>query len=435
MSSSQDRRNAQAARPLRVACIGGGPGGLFTAIALSLAVPGASIDVFERNHESDVFGFGVVFSDATLDNVDAVDPVLRETLDAHGRHWDTISVRTESATMSAGGNGMSAVHRRVLLGAMRKRACDLGAHLHYATEVTVDELDARGDYDLIVGADGANSSVRERFLGDLGHAVDEARVKFIWFGTTFQFDGLTFLHKQSEHGNFAVHGYPIGSGLSTFIVETDEPTWRRAGLDAFDGTTPTGQSDVETQGYLEALYADQIDGHKLVANNSRWANFRTRRTQRWYTHAETAPRSSSSATPCTPPTFRSVRAPRWRWKMPPCWQRRIAEHPDELQTALTQFERIRRPQVAKIQDSAMPSLSWWDHFGEYCRAFEPWQFGFHFFSRAISAEKMRLRDPLFVGETEQAWRMKYGAAPVDTPLHVGARTLGGRLLTLIDYSK
>ena len=286
MSSSQDRRNSQAARPLRVACIGGGPGGLFTAIALSHSIPDASIDVFERNQESDVFGFGVVFSDATLDNVDAVDPVLRETLDANGTHWDTISVRTESATMSAGGNGMSAVHRRVLLDAMRKRACDRGARLHFASEMTVDELDARGDYDLIVAADGTNSSVRQRFADELGHTVDEARVKFIWFGTTFQFDGLTFLHKQSEHGNFAVHGYPIGSGLSTFIVETDEPTWRRAGLDAFDVTTPPGQSDVETQCYLETLYADQIDGHKLVANNSRWANFRTRRTQRWYTHAE-----------------------------------------------------------------------------------------------------------------------------------------------------
>jgi anthraniloyl-CoA monooxygenase len=101
---------------------------------------------------------------------------------------------------------------------------------------------------------------------------------------------------------------------------------------------------------------------------------------------------------------------------------------------LTQFERIRRPQVAKIQDSAMPSLSWWDHFGEYCRTFDPWQFGFHFFSRAISAEKIRLRDPLFIAETERAWQLKYGAAPLDTPLHVGARTLERRLLTLIDYS-
>jgi 2-polyprenyl-6-methoxyphenol hydroxylase-like FAD-dependent oxidoreductase len=433
--SSHDRHHPATVRPLRVACIGGGPGGLFTAIALSHSMPDASIDVFERNQESDVFGFGVVFSDATLDNIDAVDPVLRETLDADGRHWDTISVRTARAAMSAGGNGMSAVHRRILLGAMRKRACDLGAQLHFSTEVTVDELDARGDYDFIVAADGSNSSVRERFLDGLGHTVDEARVKFIWFGTTFQFDGLTFLHKQSEHGNFAVHGYPIGSGLSTFIVETDEPTWRRAGLDAFDVTTPPGPSDVETQRYLETLYADQIDGHKLVANNSRWANFRTRRTQRWYTRTQKGTPVVFLGDAVHTAHFSVGSGTKMAMEDAAVLAQAVAEHPGDIPTALAQFERIRRPEVAKIQDSAMPSLSWWDHFGEYCSAFEPWQFGFHFFSRAISAEKIRLRDPMFIAETEQDWQMKYGAAPLDTPLQVGTRMFGGRLLKMIGYSK
>jgi salicyloyl-CoA 5-hydroxylase len=434
VTSSEDRHHRPTARPLRVACIGGGPGGLFTAIALSHSMPNASIDVFERNLASDVFGFGVVFSDATLENVDVVDPVLRETLDANGTHWDAISVRTATTTMSAGGNGMSAVHRRVLLDAMRKRACDRGARLHFATEVTVDELDARGDYDLIVAADGTNSSVRQRFLNELGHTVDEARVKFIWFGTTFGFDGLTFLHKQSEHGNFAVHGYPIGSGLSTFIVETDEPTWRRAGLDAFDVTSPPGQSDGKTQRYLEALYADQIDGHKLVANNSRWANFRTRRTQRWYTRAENGTPVVFVGDAVHTAHFSVGSGTKMAMEDAAVLAQTIADNPGDVRTALAQFERIRRPQVAKIQDSAMPSLSWWDHFGEYCRALEPWQFGFHFFSRSISAEKMRLRDPMFVAEAEHAWQVKYGAAPLDTPLQVGTRMLGGRLLTMIDYS-
>ena len=431
----QDRHNPPTARPPRVACIGGGPGGLFTAIALSHSMPDASIDVFERNQESDVFGFGVVFSDATLDNVDAVDPILRETLNAQGHHWDTISVHTETATLSAGGNGMSAVHRRVLLNAMRKRACDRGARLHFASEATVDELDARGDYDLIVAADGTNSSVRQRFADELGHTVDEARVKFIWFGTTFGFDGLTFLHKQSEHGNFAVHGYPIGSGLSTFIVETDEPTWCRAGLDAFDMTSPPGQSDVGTQRYLETLYADQIDGHKLVANNSRWANFRTRRTQRWHTRGENGTPVVFVGDAVHTAHFSVGSGTKMAMEDAAVLAQAIAEHPGDIPTALAHFERIRRPEVAKIQDSAMPSLSWWDHFGEYYRAFEPWQFGFHFFSRAISTEKIRQRDPMFIAESERAWQMKYGAAPLDTPLQVGARTLGGRLLRLIDYSK
>ncbi|MDI6630166.1 MAG: 2-polyprenyl-6-methoxyphenol hydroxylase, partial [Rhodococcus sp. (in: high G+C Gram-positive bacteria)] len=250
------------------------------------SAPDAIVEVYERNHESDVFGFGVVFSDATLDNIDRVDPVLRDTLADHGRHWDSIEVHAKGEVTAAGGNGMSAVHRRVLLGALRHRALELGAKLHYSTTASVQSLDEDGGYDLIVAADGTNSASRDSFAADLDHSVEEATVKFIWFGTTFQFDGLTFLHKQSEHGNFAVHAYPIGSDLSTFIVETDEDTWRKAGLDGFDMSSPPGESDAISQRYLEDLFADRIDGAKLVANNSRWANFKTRRTGRWHSRTE-----------------------------------------------------------------------------------------------------------------------------------------------------
>ena len=419
---------------MRVACIGGGPGGLFAAIALTQTVPGCSVDVFERNSASDVFGFGVVFSDATLDNIDAVDPVLRETLAAHGRHWDTIAVRSNGTTVTAGGNGMSAVHRRLLLESLRRRAVDLGAHLHFDSPVTVDELDSRGGYDLVVAADGTNSTVRQQFIDDLGHTVDAARVKFIWFGTTYQFDGLTFLHERNEHGNFAVHGYPIGSGLSTFIVETDEPTWRRAGLDGFDVAQPPGPSDLASQQYLEELFANQIEGHGLVANNSRWANFRTRRTRRWHT-------VSAHGTPVVllgdavhTAHFSVGSGTKMAMEDAAALAQSIADNPGDIVAALDGFEHIRLPQVAKVQNSAMPSLSWWDHFGEYQRALDPWQFGFHFFSRAISAEKIRQRDPGFVADSEHAWRDLHGAAPLDTPLHIGPHTLERRLLELVEDS-
>ncbi|WP_433710253.1 FAD-dependent monooxygenase [Nocardia sp. CA-084685] len=420
-------------RSLRVACIGGGPGGLFAAIALAHALPGTVIDMFERNSAEDVFGFGVVFSDATLDNVDAVDPVLRDTLAEHGRRWDAIAVHLKGAAVAAGGNGMSAVHRRVLLDALRRRATQLGARLYFSAAVTVDELDARGEYDLIVAADGTNSAVRQRFLDELGHSVDTAAVKFIWFGTTYQFDGLTFLHERSEHGNFAVHGYPIGSGLSTFIVEAAESTWRRAGLDGFDTAAAPGTSDLVTQQYLENLFKEQIDGHSLVANNSRWSNFRTRRTRRW--HARTA-----NGTPVVllgdavhTAHFSVGSGTKMAMEDAAVLAMEVAKDPGDLVAALERLERARLPQVAKIQNSSLPSLSWWDHFGEYYRAFEPWQFGFHFFSRAISAEKIRMRDPRFVAETESAWYAKYGATPIDTPLRVGDSMLRSRLLRVLDH--
>lgn len=432
--SIPDQNSSPEAAPLRVACIGGGPGGLFSAIALAHTVPGATIDVFERNSEADVFGFGVVFSDATLDNVDRIDPVLRDVLAEHGRRWDTIEVRSKGVTTSAGGNGMSAVHRRVLLGALRQRAAELGARLHYEATVDVDALDAGGEYDLIVAADGTNSAARQQFLDDLGHSIDEAAVKFIWFGTTFQFDGLTFLHKQSEHGNFAVHAYPIGSGLSTFIVETDEATWRAAGLDGFDMSAPPGQSDLVTQRYLEELFADQIDGHPLVANNSRWANFRTRRTQRWHTRAAHGTPVVFLGDAVHTAHFSVGSGTKMAMEDAAVLAQTVAGHRGELDAALAVFGDIRRPQVAKIQDSAMPSLSWWDHFGEYYRALEPWQFGFHFFSRAISAEKMRVRDPRFVSDAERCWDTEHGAAPLDTPLRIGTATLASRLLQITDLS-
>ncbi|MFC9549987.1 FAD-dependent monooxygenase [Rhodococcus sp. NPDC056960] len=431
--SIPDQNSSPEAAPLRVACIGGGPGGLFSAIALAHTVPGSTIDVFERNSESDVFGFGVVFSDATLDNVDRVDPVLRDALAEHGRHWDAIEVRSKGATTSAGGNGMSAVHRRVLLGALRDRATELGARLHYSTTVDVDALDATGEYDLIVAADGTNSAARGQFLDRLGHSVDEAEIKFIWFGTTFQFNGLTFLHKQSEHGNFAVHAYPIGSDLSTFIVETDEATWRRAGLDGFDMSAPPGESDLMTQRYLEDLFADEIAGHPLVANNSRWANFRTRRTRHWHTRAAQGTPVVLLGDAVHTAHFSVGSGTKMAMEDAAVLAQAVAAHRD-LDTALAAFEDIRRPQVAKIQDSAMPSLSWWDHFGEYYRALDSWQFGFHFFSRAISAEKMRVRDPGFVADAERAWSARYGAGPVDTRLAIGTRTLGSRLLQITEFS-
>ena len=418
--------------PLRVACVGGGPGGLFAAIALAHALPDATIDVYERNRADDVFGFGVVFSDATLDAIDRVDPVLRDALAADGRRWDRIAVHSNGEVVSAGGNGMSAIHRRVLLEALHERASELGARLHFESPVTVDELDAGGSFDLIVGADGANSIVRERFVDRLGHTVDEASVKFIWFGTTYDFDGLTFLHERSEHGNFAVHAYPIGSGLSTFIVETDEYTWRRAGLDEFDTAQLPGASDLKTQRYLEKLFADRIDGHPLVANNSRWANFRTRRTERWSTRAaagtpvvllgdavHTAHFSVGSGTKMAMEDAAALAAA-------------LAAHPGELDTALDRFEAARRPRVTRIQDSALPSLSWWDHFSDYQRALEPWQFGAHFFTRAISVEKIRVRDPEFVDRLRRRWLERHGNDPLRTPLRIGDHQLSSRLLTAAD---
>lgn len=417
--------------PLRIACVGGGPGGLFAAIASAQRIPEAEIDVFERNLPTDVFGFGVVFSDATLGIIDQTDTVLRDVLAAEGTHWDRIEVRLRDERLSAGGNGMSAVHRRVLLDALRTRAQELGANLYFATAADADQLAASGKYDLIVAADGANSATRDRRVEALGHQVAHSAVKFIWFGTTYQFDGLTFLHKRSEHGNFAVHGYPIGSGLSTFIVETDEDTWRAAGLDGFDASAPPGVSDEVSQRYLTELFAPEIDGHPLVANNSRWANFRTRRTARWHAVADSGVPIVFIGDAVHTAHFSVGSGTKMAIEDAAALAEALAARPGHVREALSVFEDARHPEVAHIQNSSVPSLSWWDHFGFYYGALEPWQFGFHFFSRAISEARIGKRDRAYVASVEDSWIRRFGAPPLETPLRIGDDVLAGRLLDIV----
>ena len=407
----------------RIACVGGGPGGLFFATLIKQADPAVEVTVFERNQPDDVFGFGVVFSDATLAGIHRADPVLREALTDHGRHWDSIEVRLKGERITCGGNGMAAIHRRTLLALLRARATEVGVDLRYGVEVSGPEELA--DRDLVVAADGTNSRFRERLAAELRPRVDVATAKFIWFGTDYMFDGLTFIHQRGPHGVFAVHGYPISPDVSTFIVETDEETWRAAGLDEFDVNSPPGPSDEKSRRYLEELFAEQIDGRRLLVNNSRWANFRTRRTDRWHTGnvvflgdaVHTAHFSVGSGTKMAMEDAVALVAG-------------LTEHPRDLDAALAAYENARKPQVDRIQSLARPSLAWWEHFGRYHDAFEPLQFAFHFLSRSIGKAKLARRDPGFVADVEADWRKRHGAAPLDAPLKVGSHTSVGRLVTV-----
>jgi len=195
---------------MRIAIAGGGPGGLFLAALLKKAGLGHEVTVFERNRAEDTFGFGVVFSDRTLAGIHAADPVLREALAAHGRHWDAIEVRLKGERIRCGGNGMAAIVRRTLLMLLQDSARDVGADLRFATEVRPADLDG---FDLVVAADGTGSQIRQALEPAFGSAVEAATAKFIWFGADYLFSGLTFVHERGPHGVFAVHGYPI-SGTS-----------------------------------------------------------------------------------------------------------------------------------------------------------------------------------------------------------------------------
>jgi salicyloyl-CoA 5-hydroxylase len=414
---------------VRVAVVGGGPGGLFLATLLRRADPSVEVTVFERNRADDTFGFGVVFSDRTLAGIHAADPVLREALDTHGRHWDAIEVRLKGERIRCGGNGMAAINRRVLLEVMQARAVQAGARLRFSQEVDLPDL---AGFDLVVAADGTGSRIRERFAEALEPTVETATAKFIWFGTDYLFDGLTFVHERGPHGVFAVHGYPISDSVSTFIVETDESSWRAAGLDEFDTTQPPGPSDEKTRAYLQELYADQIDGRKLLVNNSRWGNFRTRRTARWHL-PEPLGRSGPAALALLGDAVHTAHfsvgsGTKMAMEDAIALSAALVEHGSDLPAALAAYEAAARPSVEAIQGSARPSLSWWEHFGTYHDTFEPWQFAYHFLSRSITDARLARRAPDFVAGSHAAWVARHGAEPLQTPFTVAGTTLPGRVV-------
>ena len=410
---------------MRVAVAGGGPGGLFFATLIKRADPTIEVTVFERNKADDTFGFGVVFSDRTLAGIHEADPVLRQALTEHGRHWDEIEVRLKGERLRCGGNGMAAIVRKTLLALMQARARDVGAELRFSTEVTLDDLT---DFDLVVAADGSGSRIRDEVEADLGVELDTATAKFIWFGTDYLFDGLTFVHERSPDGVFAVHGYPISDQVSTFIVETDEESWRRAGLDEFDVSQPPGASDMVTKEYLEKLFADQIGGARLLTNNSRWGNFRTRRTRQWHT---LSPRPVAFLGDAVHTAHFSVGSgTKMAMEDAVALSAALTAHPGDLAAALAAYEAAAQPSVRKIQDAARPSLAWWEHFGRYHDAFEPWQFAYHFLSRSITDARLARRAPDFVAASHQGWVDTHGCEPLETPFEHGGWAVPGRLVTV-----
>jgi len=411
---------------IRVACVGGGPGGLFFSTLLRRARPDVEVVLFERNQASDAFGFGVVFSDRTLQKIDAADPVLHTALEREGVHWDAIHVKLRGETFEFAGNGMAAIHRRTLLRFLQENADEAGVDLRFGVEAP--PLRELGDsFDIVVAADGANSRLRDELADRLQPEVETATAKFIWFGTTHPFDGLTFLHQKGPHGNFAAHAYPIGQGLSTFIVEADEQTWRNAGLDGFDMSTPPGASDEVSQQYLRELFAEDIEGAPLVANNSRWGNFRTRRTRTWHEGkvvllgdaVHTAHFSVGSGTKMAMEDAISL-------------AQQIALSSDDLEAAFVAYEQERQPDVARIQAAAGPSLSWWENFAFYYDALKPLDFAFHFFSRSIDIDRVRRRDPRLADEVVDSWLQAHGAPPLETPFNTTGVTLSGRDLLVQD---
>ncbi len=358
---------------MRILSVGGGPAGLYFALLAKQADPSREITVVERNGPKDTFGFGVVFSERTLEELRGHDADTFDGIAAALVRWDTIHVRHRGRSLRSAGHGFSAIARMRLLSILQERARDVGVDLRFRTDFDAPEVFA--DYDLVLGADGVNSRIRAGRAACFQPSVHVGTAKFIWFGTTKVYDSFYFAFEAGEHGAFASHAYPYDDGRSTFIVETSEAAWRAAGLDQHaDEAAAPGSSDLHSRDYCEKLFADHLSGHELLVNNSKWQSFPTLRNARWSDGnvvlvgdaAHTAHFSVGSGTKMAMEDAAALAL--------------ALDQEGDIPSALVAYERTRRPDVERIQDAAGPSLGWWEHFGEYMAA-EPEPFTFHFLTR------------------------------------------------------
>jgi anthraniloyl-CoA monooxygenase len=383
---------------MKVAVIGGGPGGLYLAILLRRADPGTSVTVYERNRIEDTFGFGVVLSDATEGILAEADSVTHQAMAAAMHRWGDIDVHVGGTVITSGGHGFCGISRRALLQILSDRARELGADLRELTEAPPVEalLEA---HDLIVAADGANSAVREARADRFGATVDLRPNRFVWLGTSRPFPSFFFSFAQNSHGLWRAHAYQYAEGESTFIVETTDAAWRSAGL--------AGADEAATIAYCEGLFKDELQGHRLVANRSIWRQFPTIRNARWSDGrlvllgdaAHTAHFSVGSGTKLAMEDAIALA--------------RVLQGSADVAASLATYEEERRPGVESVQRAAQASLEWFEATERY-DDLEPLQFGYSLLTRSlrITHENLRTRDPAFVERVERWFATQAGVPPV-----------------------
>jgi anthraniloyl-CoA monooxygenase len=368
---------------MRIAVVGGGPAGLYLALLLKRDRPDVDITVHERNRADDTFGFGVVFSDRTLDNFRAADaPSYRAIADSFA-YWDDIEVRFRGETFRIGGNGFCGCSRRTLLMILQKRAEALGVRLVFSGEV--DDIPAlMANHDMVVAADGINSQARALHAAHFAPETDLRPNWFAWMGSTRPFDAFTFFFKETPHGVFIAHCYQYEAGRSTWVMETDPETFARAGLGAMD--------EAASAAFLEEIFRDELDGHPLIVNRSLWRRFPMIRCKRW-TKDNLVLVGDAKATA----HFSIGSGTKLAMEDAIALHRAVMKEGDDVRAALARYEAGRREEVEKTQHAADVSLVWFEHVERFM-GFDPLRFCFGLMTRskAITYENLELRAPDFV---------------------------------------
>ena len=398
--------------------MGGGPAGLYFSILIKRRFPAWEVRVFERNRSLDTFGWGVVFSDATLENLRLADePTHREITRAFA-HWDDIEIHFTGRTMRSSGHGFSGISRKLLLEILQRRAREVDVELHFEAEVeNVEQL--RGECDLLVGADGINSRVRTTYAEIFRPHLDRRYCRFVWLGTTLPLDAFTFIFERTEHGWFTVHAYRFDNELSTFIVECREETWRAHGLDTAD----TGR----TLAFCEDLFEPYLRGNRLMANSAHlrgrdWLNFIRVSNDRWvHENVVLAGDAAHSA------HFSVGSGTKLAMEDAIALAEALAAK-KELNEALARYEDIRKIEVLKLQNAARNSTEWFENVARYS-TLPPEQFAYSLLTRSqrIGHGNLRLRDSNYVDQIE-TWFAGRAIPPMFTKLRLRELELANRVV-------
>ncbi len=401
---------------MKVACVGGGPAGLYFAISMKLRDPSHDITVFERNRPGDTFGWGVVFSDQTMEHLQENDPVSAQAMIDELAHWDDIEVHIEdgdrNVTNRSSGHGFIGIGRKRLLNILQDRARELGVKLEFEAEIEPDDA-FLAQHDLVIAADGLNSKLRKRFETEFQLDLDVKRNKFVWLGTHQRFDAFNFIFKNTRFGWIWAHAYQFDKDTATFIVECEPETYDRAGF--------ADMSQEESCRLCEEIFADHLGGHELMTNakhirGSAWINFPRIICRQWSHRnivllgdaAHTAHFSIGSGTKL---------ALEDAIKLAEVMNRPGIGSGDALQQGLVEYQEERQLEVVKLQNAARNSTEWFEHLDRYLKM-DPMQFTYTLLTRSqrVSHENLRLRDPMWLAALERSLTETALGEAVEQPL-------------------
>lgn len=410
---------------MRILCLGGGPAGLFFAILMKQADPRHEITVYERNKAEDTFGWGVVFSDKTMDGFRAQAPEVVEQIERAFRHWDDIDTYFKGEKITSSGHGFCGIARMKLLQILQDRARALGVVIQYETEFTDPDVYAK-QYDLVIGADGVHSVTRKKHEAHFNPRIQVGDCRFIWLGTKKKLDAFTFAFRQTPHGWFNLHAYRFDDEMSTFIVETPEHVWRAAGIHAMNAD--------QSIALCEELFADLLGGERLVSNarhlrgSAVWLRFNRVLCERWYKDnivllgdaAHTAHFSIGSGTKLAMEDAIALAA--------------VLQSTDgDVPTRLARYQAEREVEALKLQSAARNRMTWFEHVDRYV-GLPPQQFVFSLLtgSQRVGHGNQRLRDPAYIAGVDRAIAAQSGVPdrevpPMFTPFRLRHLTIPNRV--------